>query len=466
MSFGPCNAPATFERIILHIFSGMSVGNFKDFLDDWSIYSRKHHHLKVIKECTERCRRARLALNPKKFRFMVPRARLLSHIVCKEGLKTNPDKINVIVNMEAPLDVAGVKSFLRHVGYYRRFIKGFGEVSLPLEKLSKKGEQFVWGKEQEEAFQELKETSGTVMSHLPRLEQEVSCPCGCFQLCNKHHIGTNWTGGIGPSSVLPKSTTFKSWTELQHHGERSTRYGLCRSKIRHYLLVTPFTFFVDHRALMYLVNKPIIQGRVSRWLILLREFTFKIIVCPGKSHVIANQLSRMTLGEPVAKWVNENLPDIHLFQNVVLPHWYEVNGQYLPTSTFPKEIPVAETRKIALKSGTFQLINGLLYKMGPNEVLQRCVMEEEISGVLRESHEGQARQHMGSNARAWKVLLVGLWLPTLYADAQEWVLSCDTCQRVGKPLKRDFMPLFPSQPQELFECWGLNFVRPLPTSNC
>lgn len=83
-------------------------------------------------------------------------------------------------------------------------------------------------------------------------------------------------------------------------------------KFRHHLLATPFTFYMDHQALMYLVNKPIIQGRVSRWLLLLQEFTFTIIVRPGKSHVIVNQLSRIRSEEPV-EGVNEDFLDAHLF---------------------------------------------------------------------------------------------------------------------------------------------------------
>lgn len=72
MPFGLCNAPATFQRIILHIFKRMSVGNFKAFLDDWSVFSPEDRHLAALGECMERCRRAWLALNPKKCRFMVP----------------------------------------------------------------------------------------------------------------------------------------------------------------------------------------------------------------------------------------------------------------------------------------------------------------------------------------------------------------------------------------------------------
>lgn len=124
-----------------------------------------------------------------------------------------------------------------------------------------------------------------------------------------------------------------------------------------------------------------------------------------------------------------------------------------------------ERRKLVLKSKTFQLINGLLYKMGPNQILRRCVMEEEILSVLKEAHDNLAGEHIGPDAIARKVLFSGLWWPTLHTDAREWVVGCDTCQRAGKPLKRDFMPLFPSQPQELFERWGLDFVGPLKPSS-
>lgn len=52
----------------------------------------------------------------------------------------------------------------------------------------------------------------------------------------------------------------------------------------------------------------------------------------------------------------------------------------------------------------------------------------------------------------------------MYNNVREWVVGCDTCQWAGKPLKRDFMLLNPSHAQELFERWGLDFIRPLKVS--
>lgn len=126
---------------------------------------------------------------------------------------------------------------------------------------------------------------------------------------------------------------------------------------------------------MYLVNKQLIQGRVSKWLLLLQEFTFNIIARPEKSHVCADHLSRLKSGEPL-EGVNDDFPDAHLFRIAVLPPWYTSIGEFLSTGQFPEGMPPGEQRKLALRSKTFQLINGLLYKMGPDEVLRRCVMEE------------------------------------------------------------------------------------------
>ena len=87
---------------------------------------------------------------------MVPQGKLLGHIVCKEGLKADPDKVRVIMEMQPSTNVAEVKSFLGHIGYYRRSIRNFAKVSYPLDKLTCKGEPFKWEKEQDESFEGLK----------------------------------------------------------------------------------------------------------------------------------------------------------------------------------------------------------------------------------------------------------------------------------------------------------------------
>ena len=68
-------------------------------------------------------------------------------------------------------------------------------------------------------------------------------------------------------------------------------------KFWHYLLANPFVFYVDHQALLYLVNKPCNTGRIVRWFIILLEFDFTVCVRLGRSNLRADHLSRVTNGE-------------------------------------------------------------------------------------------------------------------------------------------------------------------------
>jgi hypothetical protein len=81
--------------------------------------------------------------------------------------------------------------------------------------------------------------------------------------------------------------------------------------------------------------------------------------------------------------------------------------------------------------------------MRPHEIQRRCVMEAELPMILEEAHEGITGGHYVGKATAQKVLQASLWWPTLHRDAKEYAKACDACQRVGKPSRRDEIPLAP-----------------------
>lgn len=78
---------------------------------------------------------------------------------------------------------------------------------------------------------------------------------------------------------------------------RRVRNGFSLQKFRHYLLANPFTFYTDHQALKYLVNKSLHHGRIFQWLLLFREFEFEVVVHPEKGNVEPDHLSRVESGE-------------------------------------------------------------------------------------------------------------------------------------------------------------------------
>ena len=85
------------------------------------------------------------------------------------------------------------------------------------------------------------------------------------------------------------------------------------NKFRHYLLGKKFTFHVDHSALLYVVSKQELTGKIARWTLLLHEFEFDILHCPGVQHAIADYLSRLDSGEKGAG-VKDDFPDAQLFR--------------------------------------------------------------------------------------------------------------------------------------------------------
>ncbi|MCI17029.1 RNA-directed DNA polymerase (Reverse transcriptase), partial [Trifolium medium] len=80
----------------------------------------------------------------------------LGHVISSEGIAVDPTKVNAVLQWSTPESISEIRSFLGLVGYYRRFIEGFSKLAMPLTQLTRKNQPFVWNKDCEESFQELK----------------------------------------------------------------------------------------------------------------------------------------------------------------------------------------------------------------------------------------------------------------------------------------------------------------------
>jgi hypothetical protein len=119
MPFGLCNALATFQRVVTIAFQEYLRNFMEIFLDDFCVYSTWKEHANCLKKCFEQYRKFGISINATKPEFLVPCGRLLGHIVSKEGIVVDPDKIFAILLLPIPLHIMGVKSFLGGTRYYR-----------------------------------------------------------------------------------------------------------------------------------------------------------------------------------------------------------------------------------------------------------------------------------------------------------------------------------------------------------
>ncbi|RVW28992.1 Retrovirus-related Pol polyprotein from transposon 297 [Vitis vinifera] len=121
MPFGLCNAPATFQRCILSIFSDMVERIMEVFMDDITVYGTSFEDcLSHLEDVLKRCIEKDLVLNWEKCHFMVNQGIVLRHIISKKGIEVDRAKVELILKLPPPTNVKGIRQFLGHAGFYRR----------------------------------------------------------------------------------------------------------------------------------------------------------------------------------------------------------------------------------------------------------------------------------------------------------------------------------------------------------
>ena len=150
------------------------------------------------------------------------------------------------------------------------------------------------------------------------------------------------------------------------------------------------------------------------------------------------------------------MPDEHLFAISVLSPWFSDIPNHLVSAQFPPHLSSKEKSKIVRKNTHFTQIGGNLFKPGPDQILRRCVREEEVFDILLTCHDGPCGGHFATKINAFKILQAGYYWLTLHQDVRRYTSQCDRCQRMGKPTPKDEMPMQPQVTFEPFEEWGMD----------
>ena len=166
LPFGLTNAPTTFSHMMNKIFL-----NHQDyvivFFDDLLIFSKSHEeHEQHLQSVFDLLRHHELYANPDKSLLFQTEIEYLGHIVSSQGIRPDPKKVNTIQTWPKPQSVHEVRSFLGLSGFYRKFVKNFSRIALPLTLLTRKHTTFHWGESEQRAFDTLKH----LLTHAPVLQ--------------------------------------------------------------------------------------------------------------------------------------------------------------------------------------------------------------------------------------------------------------------------------------------------------
>ncbi|GKD12569.1 reverse transcriptase domain-containing protein [Tanacetum coccineum] len=153
MPFGLCNAPGTFQMCMLAIFHDMVEKKMEVFMDDFSVFGNCFENcLSRLDKMLQRCEDK----DWEKSHFMVKEGIVLGHKISKNRIEVDKAKVDVIAKLPHPTTVEGVRSFLGHAGFYRRFIQDFLKIARPMTHLLEKETPFFFSKECIESFNTLK----------------------------------------------------------------------------------------------------------------------------------------------------------------------------------------------------------------------------------------------------------------------------------------------------------------------
>ncbi|GKB54506.1 reverse transcriptase domain-containing protein [Tanacetum coccineum] len=241
---------------MLAIFHDMIEESVEVFMDDFSVFGDSFEKcLKNLDKMLQRCKDAHLVLNWEKCHFMVKEGIVLGYKVSSAGLEVDKAKINIILKLPPPTNIKGVRSFLRHAGFYRRFIKDFSKIARPLTKLLEKDTPFEFNDECQKSFELLKEKltcALVIVSPNWNLPFKLMCDASDFEvgvvLCQKD--GKKFHPIYFASKTLNPAQQKYTVTEKE-----LMAVVFAFDKFRSYLILSKTIVHTDHSALKHLFKK-------------------------------------------------------------------------------------------------------------------------------------------------------------------------------------------------------------------
>nr|GFA08680.1 reverse transcriptase domain-containing protein [Tanacetum cinerariifolium] len=213
------------------------------------------------------------------------------------------------------------------------------------------------------------------------------------------------------------------------------------------LIMNKSIVYTDHSALKYLFAKKDSKARLLCWVLLLQEFTFKVIDTKGAENLATIHLSLLenphqNVLDP--KEINESFPidtlNMVSFCGNSSTLWFIDFANYHTGNCVVKGMSSQQKNKFFKDVKHYLWDDPFLFKICADQVIRRCVHGQKAIDILKACHYEPTGGHHSPNYTTKKVFDSGFYWPTVYHDAQDLVKTCDICQRQGKISQQDEMP--------------------------
>ncbi|CAI7834188.1 unnamed protein product [Closterium sp. NIES-53] len=425
MPFGLCNTPATFQVEMNHIQRPLLDECVVVYLDDILIYSKNmKEHVEHLRKVFEILRKNKFYVKLSKSDFALKKVQFLGHMVSAEGVHVDPRKIEAVKKWKVPENMKELQQFLGFTNYYNRFVPQYAKIAAPLTDLLKKDTPFKWDTSHQQAMEQLQTALTTApVLILPDPEKDYVVEADASDQAVGAVLMQDHGNGLQPIAYFSQKL---HGAELNYpiHDKEALAIVVAFKAWRCYLEGAKTTVYTDHCSLKYLKSQPTLSRRQVRWVDFLEtHFHYDIIYKPGL-HNKADALSRPGHVAGIQHGgMNPLLKG--LFQ-----HGYSVDG----------EIATAEKQKL----------------------LQ---WEKDLAILLEEFHDVPYAGHFGSNKTLAGIAKYYYW-PRMAADVQQFVTSCDTCQRMksSKQKKTGLLQPLPV-PEQPWQVVSLDFITGLPSTS-
>lgn len=441
MPFGLANAPAIFQSMMNQIFHDILDVFVIIYIDDLLIFSgTESEHVAHVSEVLRRLREHSLYAKLSKCSFHVDSVEFLGFIISGDGISMAEDKVTAIKNWPIPKCVKDIQSFLGFVNFYRKFIRAFASVSVPLVELTKKNVEWVWSVSCLEAFLRLKMAVVSAPSlHHPQFD----LPFVLETDASDYAVGAVLSQPVSMSDLTvlnPVGFYSKKLTPPERnydvHDKELLALICAFSQWSYYLLGSPHMIraYTDHRNLVYFRNRQTLSPRQLRWQMFLGQFNFSLLYRKGSENIPADLLSRRVdyrEGEDGTLELSKSnsqvlLPDKLFGDECISISAIAISGYSVPTFV-AKEV---DQRKI---------------------ILQR-------HGSVLAGHHGRFRTH--------ELIARDFVWPGMRKMIYDYVDSCVVCQQAKIRRSKDvglLQPLpIPSRP---WKDISMDFISGFPESN-